>query len=233
MEDLKIHGLWENNMTQLITANSALNLYWLGRHLERIEASLIDINRAYDNIIDVDAKEGVALYEKLEIEIEYKNSSEFLNVAIFGNHPSNLYVLLSNARENAIVARSHIEAEAFGSIIELHKHFEIAQKNGYFVDFRFIDTAMSLISEIWGELTRKQTRKLHDYFMAMGKNVEKVDMHLRLAKDKEFALVVMKEIDTIVSILAPNASFKPHDTNDSDEVILDSINNKINKIILE
>ncbi|MBI3873848.1 MAG: alpha-E domain-containing protein [Arcobacter sp.] len=217
-------------MTQLITANSALNLYWLGRYLERIEASLIDINRAYDNIIDVDKNEGVALFLKLGIEIEYVNSSEFLNIAIFGEHSANLFDLLSCARENAIISRSYIEAEAFGSIIELHKHFELAQKNNFYVDFRFIDTAMSLISEIWGELTRKQTRKLHDYFIAMGKNVEKVDMSLRIGRDKEFALVVMKEIDTIVSILAPNASFKPHDTNDSDEVILASINNKINKI---
>jgi hypothetical protein len=40
------------------------------------------------------------------------------------------------------VARSYIEAEAFGSLIELHKHFEIAQKNGFGVDFRFIDTAI-------------------------------------------------------------------------------------------
>jgi len=218
---------------QLITTNAAISLYWLGRYLERIEASLIDINRAYDNIIDVDKNEGVALFEKLGIDIEYENSSEFLNVAIFGDHPSNLYDLLTNARENAIISRSYIEAEAFGSIIELHKHFEVAQKNSHFVDFRFIDTAMSLISEIWGELTRKQTRKLNDYFIAMGKNVEKVDMSLRVGRDKEFALVVMKEIDSIVSILAPNASFKPHDTNDSDEVILASINNKINKIITE
>jgi hypothetical protein len=66
-----------------------------------------------------------------------------------------------------------------------------------------------LISEIWGELTRKQTRNIHDYFIAMGKNVEKVDMHLRFGRDNEFALVVMKEIDTIVSILAPDASFNP------------------------
>ena len=220
-------------MTQLITANSALSLYWLGRYLERVESSLIDINQAYDKIIDVDSNDGVTLFEKLGIKIEYGNSSEFLNVAIFGEHCANLYELLSFAKENAIVARSYIETEAFGSIMELHKHFEMAQKTNFFVDFRFIDTALSLISEIWGELTRKQTRNAHDYFLAMGKNVEKVDIHLRLAKDKEYALVVMKEIDSIVSILAPHASFKPHDTEESDEVILASINNKINKIIVE
>ncbi len=220
-------------MGKLITANSAVSLYWLGRYLERVESLLIDINNAYDNIIDVDQNEGVALYEKLGIEIEYANSSEFLNIAIFGDHASNIYQLLSYARENAIVARSYIEQEAFGSIIELHKHFEKAQVNGEKVDFRFVDSAMSLISEIWGELTRKQTRNTNDYFIRLGKNVEKVDIHLRLAKDKEFALVVMKEIDSIVSILAPDAQFKPHTIDEDDAIILDSINNKINKIIVE
>lgn len=220
-------------MGKLITANSAVSLYWLGRYLERVESLLIDINNAYDNIIDVDQNEGVALYEKLGIEIEYANSSEFLNVAIFGDHASNIYQLLSFARENAIVARSYIEQEAFGSIIELHKHFEIAQVNEEKVDFRFVDSAMSLISEIWGELTRKQTRNTNDYFIRLGKNVEKVDIHLRLAKDKEYALVVMKEIDSIVSILAPDAQFKPHTIDEDDAIILDSINNKINKIIVE
>lgn len=43
----------------------------------------------------------------------------------------------------------------------------------------------------------------------------------------------MDEIDKMVKVLAPNAVFKPHDENDSYEVILDSINSKINKIIIE
>lgn len=218
---------------QLLTANSALNLYWLGRHLERIESLLIDISKAYDNIIDIDANEGIALYEKLGIEIEYDNALDFLNIAMFGDHRANVYQLLSNARENAIVARSHVETEAFGSIIELHKHFEIAQMNQEMVGFKFIDKSMSLISEIWGKLTRKQTRNTNDYFIRLGKNVEKVDIHLRLAKDKEFALVVMKEIDSIVAILAPESKFQPHTIDEDDMTILASINNKINKIVRE
>ena len=43
----------------------------------------------------------------------------------------------------------------------------------------------------------------------------------------------MEEIDKIVSILAPDSKFKPHDENDSHEVIMNSINAKINKIIVE
>jgi uncharacterized alpha-E superfamily protein len=49
-------------MKQLITANTALNLYWLGRYLERVESTLLDIDKAYDTIIDVDKNAGVNLY---------------------------------------------------------------------------------------------------------------------------------------------------------------------------
>ena len=45
-------------MNQLLTANVATNLYWLGRYLERIELTLFEINKAYDKIIDVDKECG-------------------------------------------------------------------------------------------------------------------------------------------------------------------------------
>ena len=76
-------------------------------------------------------------------------------------------------------------------------------------------------------------RNTSDYFIRLGKLVEKVDFHLRLGKDIEFSLVVMEEIDKIVTILAPDAKFKPHDENDSYEIMINSINAKINKIIAE
>ncbi len=220
-------------MNQILTANVATNLYWLGRYLERVEAALLEINAAYDQIIDVDFDAGKKLYYKLGIDLNYKNASEFLNEAIIGDYENNLKELLDFARENAIISRSFIELEAFGSIIQLNELFTQAASKEIVIDFIFIDDALSLISEIWGELTRKQTRNVNDYFLALGKNVEKVDYQLRLGKDKEYAIVVMDEIDTIVKILAPNAVFtKVHNSGEDTSEILKSINNKINKIIV-
>ena len=48
-----------NKMNQIMTANVASNLYWLGRYLERVEATLLAINKAYDSIIDVDFDAGI------------------------------------------------------------------------------------------------------------------------------------------------------------------------------
>lgn len=219
-------------MEQLITANVATNLYWFGRYLERIEATLLEIITASDKIIDTDKQAGVELFKKLEIDIEYKDTKEFLNVAIFGNHDSNVSNLMEYARENAIICRADMYTEAFGSVIELSN---LIKQGSHLtqVDCRFLDEVLSLISSIWGKLTRRQKRDTSDYFIRLGKLVEKVDFHLRLERNKEFSLVIMEEIDKIVTILAPNAVFKPHDENDSYEVILNSINAKINKIIVE
>lgn len=222
-----------NEMNQILTANVANNLYWLGRYLERVEATLLEINEVYDLIIDVDFDAGKVLYDKLGIELEYKNASNFMDQAILGDHYGNIKTLLDFARENAIISRSYIELEAFGSIIQLHDLFAkvVAEKES--IDFIFMDDALSLISEIWGEITREQTRDVNDYFLMLGKNVEKVDFHLRLDKDRAYAMRLMHEIDGIVKILAPEATFIPHSADESSEIILNSINNKIKKIIAE
>ncbi len=217
-------------MEQLLTANVATNLYWFGRYLERIEATLLEVVTAFDKIIDTDKNCGKEMYKKLGVDLEYSSAKNFLNEAVFGNHHANLHTLINFAKENAIIGRTNMDTEAFGSVVELTN---LLKQSGLEIDCRFVDNVLSLISEIWGELTRKQHRQASDYFIRLGKLVEKVDFHLRLGKNKEFSLVVMEEIDKIVTILAPNSKFNPHDKNDSHEVIMNSINAKINKIIVE
>ena len=217
-------------MEQLLTANVATNLYWFGRYLERIETTLLEVVTAFDKIIDTDKNCGKEMYKKLGVDLEYSSAKNFLNEAVFGNHHANLHTLINFAKENAIISRTNMDTEAFGSVVELTN---LLKQSGLEIDCRFVDNVLSLISEIWGELTRKQHRQASDYFIRLGKLVEKVDFHLRLGKNKEFSLVVMEEIDKIVTILAPNSKFNPHDKNDSHEVIMNSINAKINKIIVE
>jgi uncharacterized alpha-E superfamily protein len=230
--DLKILGLWRNKMEQLLTGNVATNLYWFGRYLERIESLLLEVVPAFDTIIDIDKDYGKKLYQKLEIEIDYNSPKEFLKVALFSDHVANINTLMEFVRENAIICRADMYTSAFGSVMELADLIK-KEKNTSQVEFQFIDKVLGIISEIWGELTRREKRNTSDYFIRLGKLVEKVDSHLILERNKNFSLIVMDEIDMIASILSPDAEFKPHDENDSYEVILDSINGKIDKIIIE
>jgi uncharacterized alpha-E superfamily protein len=230
--DLKILGLWRNKMEQLLTGNVATNLYWFGRYLERIESLLLEVVPAFDTIIDIDKDYGKKLYQKLEIEIDYNSPKEFLKVALFSDHVANINTLMEFVRENAIICRADMYTSAFGSVMELADLIK-KEKNTSQVEFQFIDKVLGIISEIWGELTRREKRNTSDYFIRLGKLVEKVDSHLILERNKNFSLIVMDEIDMIASILSPDAEFKPHDENDSYEIILDSINGKIDKIIIE
>ncbi len=220
-------------MEQLLTANVANNIYWLGRYLERIESTLMEIVNTFDEIIDVDKSAGKKLFKRLEIDIKYKNANEFLYEATFGEHESNIYTLISYVRENAIISRAYIDTNAFGSIIEVSELLKQANNDQINIDCAFIEKLSSRISEVWGELTRKQERNTSDYFIRLGKLVEKVDFHLRLKRNKTFSLVIMDEIDTIVLRLNPNAQFVPHGERESYDTILNSINGKINKIIVE
>jgi len=222
-----------NIMNQIMTANVANNLYWLGRYLERVESTLLEINNIYDLIIDVDFDAGKKLYDNLGIKIAYDSASNFIYQASLGDHDANLKNLLEFVRENAIIARSYIDLEAFGSIIELHDLFEKIASKEKNIDFVFIDEALSLISEIWGEFSRKETRNVDDYFLKLGKYIEKVDFHLRIGKKKEYAIRMKDEIDEIVYVLAPRAKIKPYRISDSVETILDTINNKFSIIVTE
>lgn len=220
-------------MEQLLTANVASNLYWLGRYLERMESTLVETLNGFDKIIDVDKAYGKKLFKRFEIDIKYKNATDFLDEALFGEHESNIYTLIKFVRENAIISRAYLDEHAFGSIIELALLLKQANKEHIQTDCAFIEDISSIVSQIWGELTRKQERNNSDYFIRLGKLVEKVDFHLRLKRDKNFSLVIMDEIDSIVLRLNPDAEFVPHDERESYDTILNSINGKINKVIVE
>lgn len=171
-------------MEQLLTANVANHLYWLGRYLERIESTLLEVVTTFDTIIDVDKAAGKKLFKRLEVDIKYKNANEFLYEGIFGEHSSNIYTLIGYVRENAIISRAYIDTNAFGSIVDMSELLKQANNDHMNIDCSFLEKLSSQISEIWGELSRKQDRNTSDYFIRLGKLVEKVDIHLRLKEVK-------------------------------------------------
>ena len=216
-------------MEQLLTTNIATNLYWFGRHLERVEITLIDVLELFDVVIDGDKSAGKAYYERLEIDLKYDDASQFLKNAIFGKHPSNLAGLMGYARENAIICRAHLDADAFGETIKLHELFEHASKVTDGVDYRFIDDALSLINEIWGIKSRGLVRRKSDHFMRLGKLVEKVDLHVRHGKDNEELPEYLNNILFIARKLAPDAQLAVYETDE--ETNLDAINDLINHLV--
>lgn len=220
---------------QLLTANVATNLLWLGRHLERVENSLIKLIKAYDDVIDVDKDAGVTLFKKYGIDLKYTNALDFLENAISGEHPANLFNIMTTARENAIICRSQIDADAFGEIIALHALFENISKHSHSFDYKLIDTALSLINEIWGSLSKNEHRKSSDCFFRLGKLIEELDFHLRFDAEQTIVTMVIHDIDEILDLLSSNteAEQKQSQRQTSEKKdIMDEIHKKVSKIII-
>ncbi|MFW2516918.1 kinase, partial [Aliarcobacter butzleri] len=53
------------------------------------------------------------------IDIEYTNAEDFLKESTFGEHDAHISKLVTYAEESAIISRSNIDTEAFGSVGEL------------------------------------------------------------------------------------------------------------------
>ena len=222
-------------MDQLVTANVATNLYWLGRNLERANQTLYKISKTYDLIVDVDRDAGVKLYKTFDIELKYDNAVDFLHQAILGEHSANILETTANARESAIISRHRIDSEAFGEIIELHALFDSLVKSDLEIDYKLIDQAQSLISEIWGALSKREHTNKSDLFFRMGKLVEEADFRLRFNKDAAITDTVIQEIDAIVKVLseddAPANQTQSQSSDESDLITL--VNTKINQVIVE
>ncbi len=215
-------------MAQLLTANVATSMYWLGRYIARVEATLYEINKAYDLIIDVDKDAGVKLYKKFEIDLEYTNAIDFLDKSIRGDHSANLSTILQNARENAIISREYIDELAFGEIIALNEMAQRTSKSDLRVDYQDIDYALSLISEIWGAQTKRGHRKAGDYFLKLGKLVEEVDFRLRFNRKQAMTELILEEINATFKLLNPEINIKASDNDD----IMGDIYRQMDKLIV-
>ena len=223
-------------MGQLITSNVATSLYWLGRYIERIEATHYQVISAYDDIIDVDKDAGVKLYNNFGIELNYTSALEFLNVALTGEHSSNMITLSGFARENAIISRNHLNNPSFGEVIALNALFQNTTKNHVQIDYKLIDNAQSLISEIWGEFAKREHKQNNDYFVKLGKLVEEADFYFRFHTEDEYSETIVGEIHTILNILSGEDNLVSSQTQKQSGAASDTMNEiykKIESIIIE
>jgi len=219
-------------MNHLLTANVATNLYWLGRSLERIELTLYEINKAYDKVVDVDKDAGVKLYKKFGIDIAYTSALDFLSEAIRGDHEANLADIMVNARENAIISRTNLDASSLGEIIDLHELLQKMSNHSLIIDYKDIDTVLSLICEIWGTYEKKGQRRSSVYFLKLGKLIEEVDFRLRFNKDETITDLILEDIYGLFKLLDPDFDSEPEAIKQSAN-IMEDLYKKVDELIID
>lgn len=189
-------------MEQILSADVASNLYWLGRHIQRIEKTLYLAIIAFDKIIDEDKEAGKILYKSFGIDLQYTNAQDFLFQALTAQHPSNIQKLSSYAKENAIICRNYLNIEAFGEIIALNQLFQRVDNNPNLIDYKIVDTAQSLISEMWGEMSKKEHRNTSDHFLKIGKLIEKLDFSFTYKEIDEDTDSIISDILRLINLTA-------------------------------
>jgi uncharacterized alpha-E superfamily protein len=217
---------------QYLTADRAFNLYWLGRHIKRIEIEIVAIDRTFNQIIDKNREAGRELFSKLDIELKYQNALEYLEECMYGDHEGRMYDIIQNARENAIIARNYLQQDAFTAIIELHQFFEKNANNISGIDYQFVDTVLGIIIRIWGAMHQFLKYQMSYDFIRLGQLVEKVDLSMRLDEQRDFALLRIDDIDALALKLNRNYE-KENLCGLKCSKILDHVNEKINKVITD
>lgn len=217
---------------QYLTSNRAYNLYWLGRHIKRLEIELVAIDRTFNEIIDMNHDAGRALFEKLDIDLHYDDALDYLEQCMYGEHEGRLYNIIQNARENAIISRNYLHQDAFTAITELYLLFKKNATNINGIDYQFIDTGLSIIIRIWGAMHQFQKYQQSYDFIRFGQLVEKIDLSFRLDEQMEISLLRIDDLDALALQLNPHY-IKERLYGMRSVKLLDKINSKIDQIITD
>ena len=211
-----------------ISVNTALRLYWFGRYVQRAETMLKELVNSYDYIIDRDFDEGKKLYEKLGVEIEYKNATDFLKQGVYGTYGGSVEEIIAWARENAIETRHLLDERGFSTLNKIHNQL-VAGRNRPVSPTsleEMIDNCSLILGIFSTELDRTQAYQL----IRFGQQIERFDLILRLYEEIE---MVTADIDVINSIARQlNRHYRPINVTTADiSKFLVFLNSVVDRVI--
>lgn len=211
-----------------LTIRTADNLYWLGRYLQRTEILVKEAVSCYDNVIDRDFESGKYFFAKLGVEIEYKNSKDFLNQATYGEHYSSIENSINFARENATMIRDLIKDETFGAINDFYNQIKSHKATG--VSPHFLDEMLHKIDTVWGIMLSSLHIQKPTLFIQFGQTVEMIDLKIRLYNDIELVSFDVEHLSLIGKKL--NSEFECNAIKVKDIIAMQTmVNNAIRGII--
>ena len=167
----------------IISLEQSGELYWLGRYVERVYATIRIFARSYDRMIDASDDMYVQFCRDLDIPNIYENKEDFLRRYPYDpSNPDSIVSNLTRAYDNAIVLRESIGSESLSyiqlSIYDLKK----AEASGapLLEMQKIIDHILAFYGIIDDHIDGENIRNI----IKAGKRIERVDLYARLGLPK-------------------------------------------------
>lgn len=165
----------------VITADKANRLFWLGRYAERVYISLHLLRRYYDSVLDGDMADIREYYKLLGVDTFGKdqNSEEFqLSQLYSADNACSIMISLINANDNGIVLRRDITSESL-SYLQMSKALlddcAISQVKNISMLQPITDYMLAFFGSIDERVFDERIRK----FLKIGRFIENIDLHIR------------------------------------------------------
>lgn len=187
----------------LISPQTAENLYWMGRYIQRAENMTRLIISLFDKIIDENFDEAKELYERLGIALSYQSSQVFLRKSVFELDLISLLYVINTARENAILTRSSLPNRMFSRINALYLKYQQA-KDDPTVSLYWLESTLQELDAIWGNLELSLVETKAAPFIELGKVIERMDLSIRIFDSIEAALMDVEKLNVIAEKIRPS-----------------------------
>lgn len=169
-------------MKEILSANTANRLFWLGRYAERGYLFLHLMRKAYDEVLDVPVGETPVYSDflrKLDVYTEgsLDTSYQIMDQLYNPDTVTSLRSIIELMMDNAIVLRTEIKTESF-SYIEICRDLIRAKSIMRDTNITSLQPITDALLAFWGSIGERvygQTRVL----LLLGKLVEHLDMNIR------------------------------------------------------
>ncbi len=161
----------------VITADKANRLFWLGRYAERVYISLHLLRRYYDKVLDGDIQDLNEYYTCLGVGGDVTREFQISQLYDLNNICS-IATSMALASDNAIILRHDITSESLSYVqmsqALLNECSAIKEKNITHLQ-PITDHMLAFFGSIDERVFDKRIRK----FLKIGKLIENLDLHIR------------------------------------------------------
>ena len=165
--------------SDIISATKANRLYWLGRYECRVYATLHQLNKCFDEMIDGEPDDYTAFWEKLDASGIYKTNDEFTYGMLYDeNNPGSVLSAQKCAMDNAILLREDIMSETLSYLEMSVAHLKKCKLEAT-VNISHMQPIIDWSLAFWGSSEQRLQNHKALNIMMIGRNVENLDMLLR------------------------------------------------------